>query len=298
MSARGYKTPEAFKAAIDQRLRRFAGSGAAITRRRQLLVFDRFLARIGTTFGDAAVLKGGLVLEVRLERARTTRDVDLRLSGSPATLLERLQEAGRLDLRDHMRFEVRADARHPEIAGPGVQYEGQRFRAECRMAGGLYGQAFGVDVAFGDPMLGHPERVVGDDFLAFAGIPAGELLLYPVETHLAEKLHAYTLPRQTLSTRVKDLPDLALLGQTGPREARRLREAIELTFRHRRTHPVPERLPDPPDAWELTYAAMAAEDGLPWRSLADVTTAARAFLDPILGRPEREEWDPAEWTWR
>jgi hypothetical protein len=139
------------------------------------------------------------VLEVRLERARTTRDIDLRLSGSPATVLERLQEAGRLDLGDFMRFEVRLDARHPEIAGPGVQYEGQRFRAECRMAGGLYGQAFGVDVAFGDPILGRPERIAGDDFLAFAGIPAPELLLYPVETSRP------TSPRSSTPTRCRGL---------------------------------------------------------------------------------------------
>jgi hypothetical protein len=121
MKPRAYKTPEAFKAAVDQRLRQLVGSGPAITRRRQMLVFDRFLARIGEAFGEGAVLKGGLVLEVRLERARTTRDIDLRLSGSPAALLERLQEAGRLNLGDFMTFEVRADARHPEIAGPGVQ---------------------------------------------------------------------------------------------------------------------------------------------------------------------------------
>jgi hypothetical protein len=295
---RTYKTPEAFKVAIDLRLRQLAGSGAAITRRRQLLVFDRFLARICRTFGDSAVLKGGLVLEVRLDRARTTRDIDLRVSGSPAALLERLQEAGRLDLGDFMAFEVRSDARHPEIAGPGVQYEGQRFRAECRMAGRLYGQAFGVDVAFGDPIHGAPERVSGDDFLAFAGVPAPELLLYPVETHIAEKLHAYTLPRPTASTRVKDLPDLALLGQVGSRDARRLREAIDLTFNYRRTHPVPGRLPAPPDAWAPPYAAMAAEDDLPWRTLAEVTTAARAFLDPILTGEDRASWDPGAWTWK
>ena len=197
-----------------------------------------------------------------------------------------------------MAFEVRVDARHPEIAGPGVQYEGQRFRAECRMAGGLYGQAFGVDVAFGDPILGAPERITGDDFLAFAGVPPPELLLYPVETHLAEKLHAYTLPRQTASTRVKDLPDIALLGQAGPRDARRLREAIDLTFTYRRTHPVPGRLPEPPDAWAPIYAAMAVEDDLPWKTLAEVTGAAREFLDPILTGEERASWDPGAWNWR
>ena len=33
--------------------------------------------------GDAVLLKGGLVLELRLERARTTKDIDLRVTGSP-----------------------------------------------------------------------------------------------------------------------------------------------------------------------------------------------------------------------
>jgi len=97
---------------------------------------------------------------------------------------------------------------------------------------------------------------------------------------------------------VKDLPDLALLGQAGSREGGRLRQAMALTFAYRRTHPVPGRLPEPPDAWKPTYAAMAMEDELPWRTLADVTSAARAFLDPVLAATERGPWDPAAWSWR
>ena len=53
--------------------------------------------------GAAAILKGGLALELRLDRARTTKDVDLRMVGSPEGILERLQEAGRLDLGDFCR---------------------------------------------------------------------------------------------------------------------------------------------------------------------------------------------------
>lgn len=36
--------------------------------------------------------------------------------------------------------------------------------------------------------------------------------MLPVETHLAEKLHAYTLPCSTENARVRHLPDMALLG--------------------------------------------------------------------------------------
>ncbi len=105
-----------------------------------------------------------------------------------------------MDLADFMTFEVRTDTRHPNIAGPGIQYEGQRFRAECRLARMLYGQAFGIDVAFGDPMLGEPEVVTGDDLLSLAGVAPATLRLYPVETHIAEKLHAYALPRSSPET--------------------------------------------------------------------------------------------------
>jgi hypothetical protein len=44
--ARGdYKSPEAFRTALEQRIRRVA-RGGNISRFRQLLVFDRFLARV------------------------------------------------------------------------------------------------------------------------------------------------------------------------------------------------------------------------------------------------------------
>ena len=113
MNPRAYATADAFKAALDQRLRNVAAPGVGIARRRQLLVFDRYLARLNRVLGDHATLKGGLVLEVRLDRARTTRYIDLRVSGSPEGLIQRLQEAGRIDLGGFVTFEVRTDLRHP-----------------------------------------------------------------------------------------------------------------------------------------------------------------------------------------
>src|SRR5882724_566614 len=104
MTTSSYTTPSAFKQALEQRLR--STNGAPFTRRRQLLVFDRFLARMTQVMGDAVILKGGLVLELRLARARTTKDIDVRLVGSAERLLERLQEIGRLQLGDFMTFEI------------------------------------------------------------------------------------------------------------------------------------------------------------------------------------------------
>lgn len=297
MSARKYASPEAFKQALEQRLRTEAKSGAAFARRRQFLVFDRFLARVVQLLGDAVTLKGGLVLEIRLDRARTTKDIDLRLTGSADGIFARLQEAARLDLGDFFTFEVGRDQDRPEIQGDGMIYDGLRFQATCRMAGKLFGQPFGVDVGFGDPILGAPDIVTADDTLGFAGIAPPTLRLYPIETHIAEKLHAYTLPRARPNSRLKDLPDLALLAGTKALDAKRVRAALDQTFGFRKTHDLPSKLPDPPATWTAPYAAMAAEDQLAWPTLAEVTAAARAFLDPILTGAADSTWNPPTWAW-
>jgi hypothetical protein len=132
---RQYTTPLAFKTALEQRLRDSSAGGTDFARRRQLIVFDRFLARVTQHLGDRVLLKGGLVLELRVQRARTTKDVDLRCTVDPKLVLEHLQEAGRMQLGDFMTYEIIPDARHPDIHNEGMKYDGFRFRAECRLAG-------------------------------------------------------------------------------------------------------------------------------------------------------------------
>lgn len=178
-----------------------------------------------------------------------------------------------------------------------MPYDGQRFRAECRLAGKIFGARFGVDVGLADPMYGEPDVVVGDDALAFAGIAPPRLRLYPIETHLAEKLHAYTMPRSRPNSRVEDLPDLALLATANSLDADRVLAALVQTFEFRATHPIPSSLPAPPSEWSTAYAAMALEDELPWPTLRAVFDAASAFLDPVLARTAVEVWSPTRWCW-
>jgi len=293
-----YESPAAFKQALEHRLKAATPAGIPVARTRQLAVFDRFLARIAVVFGDAATLKGGVALELRLERARTTKDIDLRVMGSTAGLLERLQQAGRLDLDDFLSFEIDTDPRRPDIEAEGLKYDGFRFRAEAKLAGKLYGQRFGIDVAFGDPIFDAPETVVANDIFGFAGIAPPTIRIYPIETHIAEKLHAYTLPRKRPNSRVKDLPDLALLATIRSIEAARLHAAIEQTFAFRATHDRPTTLPEPPPEWRASYASIAADDSLPWPTLAEVFESAKAFVEPVLspsGCPPI--WTPASRRW-
>jgi hypothetical protein len=281
--------------AVEQRIR---GSvlGPEINRFRQLLVFDRFLTRIFRHFAESVILKGGLVLELRLDRARTTKDVDLRLVGDGHELLAKLRVAGSLDLGDWLTFAIERDADMPEIAGRGMVYDRYRFRAEARLGGKLYGDPFGVDVGFADVLTAEPDLTPGSRFFEFAGIEPATFRLYPRQAHIAEKLHAYTMPRDRTNTRVKDLPDIALLASVGPIDALELRRAIDATFSFRRTHPVPEAVPAPAWEWAPVYERMAGEDELPWAALADVHRAAASFLDHVLSGGAGT-WSPSTWSW-
>ena len=137
----------------------------------------------------------------------------------------------------------------------------------------------------------------GSNFLGFAGVEAPRLRVYPVETHIAEKLHAYTMPRPRPNSRVKDLPDLALLASAGPLHAARIVTALEQTFAFRNTHALPPSLPSPHRAWRTPYAAMAKADELPWPTLDEMFAAASTFLSPVLAGRRTGIWEATSWSW-
>lgn len=293
-----YEQPFAYRRAVEDRLRKdVARTGRPLNRARQLFLFERLLARAFNAFGDRLVLKGGLALELRVARARTTKDVDLRLVGSTDDLLTKLQHAGRLDVGDWLTFLVVPDPEHPVIEGEGAFYSGQRFRARAELGGSRYGDPFGLDLGVADVLVEPPEVIPGSSFLEFIGVPTPTLRVYPRTSHVSEKLHAYTLPRERPNSRVKDLPDLALLASTGTFEAAALLRALNATFDFRKTHALPPSLPQPLDAWTAPYARMAKVDSLPWASLPEVFAYARAFLDPILAQTAAGVWDPQGNRW-
>lgn len=156
---------------------------------------------------------------------------------------------------------------------------------------------FGLDIAYGDPILGQPDLLEGSDFFEKYGIPRIHVRTYPATTHLAEKLHAYTLPRDRVNTRLKDLVDIPLLfGALGSRSAAELREAIAQTFSHRDTHAVPTALPEPPNEWRGPYDRLRAEEGLPWANVDDLHATAAAFVNPVLTGADGI-WSATERRW-
>lgn len=298
MSA-SYKTPAALDAALKERQRRRAREqGVPFNRLAQTDVYFRFLDRILRELGDGAVVvKGGLALEMRLQRARTTLDVDLRALGSPKEIYARIRAAGVRDHGDFLSFQVE------DGPGDGVIYEGRRFRVQGVMAGRRYRDPFGLDVAFGDPMIGPPDTIVAPDAFSFAGISPPTIPVYPLGTHLAETLHAYTLPRERPNSRLKDLVDIALVAREPALrpspviQAATVLQAVQQTFAARGSHDVPRVLPPSPEAWRARYDRERTSNDLPWPRIDEVHAEAARFLEPVLQGTARGTWNPTTSAW-
>ncbi len=227
-----YQDAHAFRTALEARLRRQSTTtGIPLLRLRKMVVFERFLSRLMSAQPNYWVLKGGVALQWRLgSRVRTTQDVDLSLMHKVDNLHALLVQGALYNLQDGFAFEVHASKRNS-----------RRFTVHCFLASRVF-ESFHVDVGIEEPLALRPERLIPPSLLAFANIYPTPVWVYPISQQIAEKVHAYSYPYR-VSSRVKDWVDLVLLGTLGEIRADALRQALEVTFAHRRTHPLPANLP-------------------------------------------------------
>jgi Nucleotidyl transferase AbiEii toxin, Type IV TA system len=264
---RRYETPQALRRALEDRLLvRVRREGGDIQRLRRQTAFDRLLCRLFHEASPPWLLKGGYAMELRIRSARTTRDIDLAFLQFPGgtkkwdegAVRRMLQLAARIELEDGFEFTIG----EPMVDLDAAPYGGSRYPIDAQMAGRRFA-SFHLDVSAGDVFREPFEILEGHDWLGFAGIAKARLPAISREEQFAEKLHAYTLPREgRTNTRVKDLVDMILLVNSVGLNSVRLVENIEATFRRRATHDVPGSLPPPPPSWEARFAELASECGL------------------------------------
>lgn len=212
-SVRIFNDANNFRKSLEMRLLNLAhSSGQDLQRLRKQVVFERFLARLFANPISPWILKGGHAMELRMESARATQDIDLslkagRVSVKPQLILEHLQMAMSEKLNDF--FEYRIGEAQLELDGP--PYGGFRFPVESRLAERAF-ERFHLDVGCGDICLEPFDLLIGKGWLDFCGIPKPVFTTISCEQQCAEKIHAYTLPREGgFNSRVKDLVDIILL---------------------------------------------------------------------------------------
>jgi len=284
-----YATPEAFRAALEDRLKNAENETVGISRLRKRVVFERLLARLTAQAAGEWVLKGGFALELRLdELARSTKDIDVDWSLGEDDATERLLDAADLDVGDMFQFRLQRADPDEDLDGGG-----QRWSATALLDGREFERIL-IDVTFAAEPIFEPDTVTSFGLLAFAGLDQVQVRTLAIEQHLAEKVHAYTrtYAGDRPSSRVKDLIDIDVIAATTPVNSDRLRTALNALFAERATHTVPSNLPPPPQNWARTWSKLAANLPVP-PTLTEGHQTAAAFLDPLLaGTIANHQWEP------
>jgi hypothetical protein len=255
---RRYATIAAFEAALKSKLAARVTAHRTIQDLRKQLAFDRVLARLIRVAPDAWLLKGGVALEYRLQRARATTDIDVSAQVDFEKMLELLEAAAAVELGDY--FALRLGER----TKPVDEIDTYRFHVTLLYENGRVVAELKIDVGFADPWLGEPQKLTAAPLLDFAGIQPATVRAIPIEQHIAEKVHAYTKRYGAGdSTRVKDLVDMVLLVDDAPIKSGVLAGVLRDVFDARGTHDVPSALPAPPAGWRAVYARLAKDLPIP-----------------------------------
>jgi len=268
---------------------------------------ERFLYRLGVSdLHERFVLKGAMLLRLWSDRPyRATRDLDLLRRGDGAF------DAIREDLRAIVGTPAPPDA---------VTFDGERIgieaiRAEDEYAGtratlparcGKARLSLQIDMGLGDSVWPAPRTCTYPTLLDF---PAPELLVYPREAVVAEKLEAMVVLGDR-NSRIKDFFDLHHLASRFEFDRATLGEAVQRTFERRRT-PIPAEDPigltrqyweNPSRPAQVRAFTRRARLAVPEKLEQEFTPLLHAFLAPVLedlrmGTARKGTWRPGG-AWR
>ena len=269
--------------------------------------FERFLYRLGVSpLRERFVLKGATLLRLWSDQPyRATRDLDFLRRGDGSF------DAIRADIEaicgvpvtpDGVDFDsgvIRVEAIRPED-----EYAGTRatLSAHC----GTARVPLQIDMGLGDSVWPEPRHC---SFPALLEFPAPEVLIYPREAVVAEKLEALVVLGDR-NSRIKDFFDLHYLAVSFEFNRVTLAEAALRTFERRRT-PIPTETPigltalyweNPSRPAQLRAFARRAGLTLPEDPRREFTALLGAFLLPVLedlraGAPREGVWPPGG-PWR
>lgn len=192
---------------------------------------ERFLYRFSKSdYRESFILKGGALLYAYEEfMPRPTIDIDFsgyHIDNSKENLLatfksivtEPIPEDGIEFLPDTMTAEeITVDKKYP----------GVRINLTARI--GSYRQALTLDIGFGDILIPKP---VFMDYPTLLDMPRPNIMVYSLETVVAEKFHAM-IDRGRFNSRMKDFFDLYRIFSAHRFDTELLTQAIRATFKNR-----------------------------------------------------------------
>lgn len=268
-----------------------------------LYALERWLARLALSpHADTFVLKGGMLLAV-LDARRPTADADLlarRTTGDEQTVVALVTDIAATALADDDGVRFLTDTVTSRVIREDALYAGVRVSMDCRIDRST--AKLKLDINVGDPITPAPEPIVLPS--QRPGLPPVNLLGYPIETVLAEKITT-AISLGDANTRDRDYADIYTLTGRHELDRHRMRNALRNTSRHRGIELVAlsEVTANLGVLRQSRYRAFRARLGPDGQHLPTdfraLVAAATAFTDPLVsdhsGRPGH--WNPATRQW-
>ena len=257
-----YQSAAGFRMAVKSKLNKISqNTGQDIRRLYRQTAYAQFLARLFLEDDISWVLKGGHALELRLQKSRATKDVDLAMRDmkwahskkeeESSALRDLLLKKSQIDLEDYFEFNIS----QPVLSLDNAPYGGTRFRVEAMIDGKTFSK-FLIDIGIGDAWIEPQDTLQLSSHLEELGLKSFTVKAIPIEHHIAEKIHALTLLRDVSNSRVKDLVDLFLIFKFEKFSNEKIKDCIKETFTKRNTHKVPQELPLPNESLEKPFKDM------------------------------------------
>jgi hypothetical protein len=194
---------------------------------------ERFLYRLGVSQArDRCILKGASLLSAWLsDPYRATRDIDVLSFGPPDDAAIRAvvtEICIQFCPQDGLRFDL-SNLSVEQIRGS-EDYAGKRARLVAYL--GTARIRLQMDFGFGDALASGPDQVELPTLLV--GLPRPQLLAYPRDASIAEKLDAM-VTLDTRNSRMKDFHDIWALSTAFTFRGAKLQRAIAACFQRRGT---------------------------------------------------------------
>ena len=274
-------------------------SGAPFQQILQQYAMERFLYRISKSrHAQSVILKGALLLKtIGIPNARPTMDIDMLRKGKAdqASLLALVHDCATLEVEADGVSLLAYSAIAEEITKDS-EYKGTRILMDARMDNVRL--KLQIDFGVGDVIVPGP-RII--EYPAFLGGDTIELLAYPVETAIAEKLQAMVALGNT-NSRMKDFYDVWICSSYLVFDANSLMKSIDATFKNRQTLV-------PAEVFDALTPHFARTHRIQWNAfvrrigehhLADkfdtVVEDLQKFAMPVLGSLTRREKLSQQWT--
>ena len=228
---------------------------------------------------SAFIIKGGVALERRLERPRTTKDMDVIYRDPGGDLLDALDKAFS---EPYDGWSLRRDG-EPEVLEKAV-------RVNVKL--GYQGKSWGtvpLEVSEPEGALIPPERLAAFDLRQFGLNGPETIAALPIRRQMAQKMHGMTeVPSEGRENRrFRDLLDLWRFGDQGkiPVDREMRSECIQV-FRRRRMHTWPPTIVVYP-SWHASLRSLSERDGISFPGADEAAVEIRTLLESIDALAER-----------